>query len=109
MTVGCRLIIVIGLCLICGGTGAVAQQDPFFPIVENGKWGLIAVVPSGNRWGHIDTQGTFVIPAQFDRAVPFKDGLAFVERIDRGRFTRQVSYIDVKGRTVYTMRFTGVG
>jgi hypothetical protein len=51
----------------------------------------------------------FVIPPQWDSAARFTDGLGYVQRIDRKRFTREVSYVDVNGRVVYTMRFTGVG
>lgn len=35
-------------------------------------------VKVGNKWGYADRRGKLVVPAQFDRALPFKDGFAQV-------------------------------
>ena len=53
------------LCLLAGAAGA--EHAPFFPAKgENGKW------------GYIDRQGRFVIPAQFDYAFEFRGNYAEV-------------------------------
>jgi hypothetical protein len=39
----------------------------------------VASVQSGKRWGYIDHSGSFLIPAQFDSAMPFCAGDAQVE------------------------------
>jgi WG containing repeat len=51
------------------------------------------------KFGYIDTTGAMVIPAKFDAAADFSDGLAAVE------INRQWGYIDPTGANVITPRF----
>ncbi len=49
----------------------------------------------GPLWGYIDREGEFVIAPQFDKAHPFSDGLAAVQRTDH-----VYGYIDARGEFV---------
>ena len=46
------------------------------------------------KWGYINELGEIIIPAQFDWAESFSEGLAFVKLDDEGYF------IDTSGRIV---------
>lgn len=60
---------------------------------------IIAPVETGNKWGYIDQKGQFVIPAQFDLAYAFSDGLARVKI--GGKF----GFIDNSGQVVIPAQF----
>ena len=59
----------------------------------------------GNRsgstmlWGYIDKTGKLVIPAQFESAAPFSEGLAAIHNCD------QAYFIDKSGKTVISEKF----
>lgn len=56
-------------------------------LVDDKKWG---------KWGYIDASGELIIPAKFDLAYSFSDGLACVaQQVGEKRF--EVGYIDTKG------------
>ena len=60
--------------------------------------GLAAVQKDG-KWGYIDTKGRLVIDYQFDSAAYFSEGLAFVEKNNKG-------YIDTNGKMVINLEKT---
>jgi hypothetical protein len=59
--------------------------------------GLAAVALAG-KWGYIDASGSFRIPAQFEDAAPFADGVAKVTTGSGDR--KQIRYIDSAGVVV---------
>ncbi len=61
--------------------------------------GTLFVVQQEGRYGYIDAAGTLVIPARYDEAAPFHDGLALVRR--DGLF----GYIDAAGKEVIPARY----
>jgi hypothetical protein len=49
----------------------------------------LASVERGGKWGYIDRSGRYSIPATFDSAMPFCDGIAAVETFQEiGRTSR---------------------
>jgi hypothetical protein len=64
--------------------------------------------PSGSRhgftmkWGYIDTTGNLVIPAEFESASPFSEGLGAINQCDEGFF------IDKTGKKVTLGEFSEV-
>ena len=62
-------------------------------------WARPRIQKESGKWGYIDNAGTFVIPAQFDRAQPFSEGLAAVE--SGGKW----GYIDKTGTFVIPPQF----
>lgn len=60
---------------------------------------------SGKKeWGYIDFQGHAVIPAAFDSARPFCEGLACVRIYDRG-----VGFIDMSGKQIVEFVYRSAG
>ena len=53
----------------------------------------------GRRWGHINKQGTQVVPPSFEVAKPFSDGLAAV------RVEHRWGYIDTRVQMVIEPRY----
>jgi hypothetical protein len=66
-----RSLALVAAALLSACALAIAGCD------SGGHSGLYPVSVDG-RWGYIDKTGGVVIPAQFDRADPFQDGLALV-------------------------------
>jgi len=59
--------------------------------------GLVAVKSSNSeKYGYMDKEGKMIIPPQYDDAMPFRNGLAFVEK--DGAY----SFIDKSGNVVFT-------
>ncbi|GAB1481000.1 hypothetical protein MASR2M74_35830 [Paracoccaceae bacterium] len=64
--------------------GYIGPWDSFFEIADqflaarDFAEGLAPVQDQGGKWGYIDRTGAWVIPAQFDQAYSFSDGLAGV-------------------------------
>jgi hypothetical protein len=52
------------------------------------------------KWGYIDKTGKMVIPAEFESAAPFSDGLGAINQCDEGYF------IDKTGRKIVLGKFT---
>jgi hypothetical protein len=63
----------------------------------------MAAVKVGSKWGYIDKSGTLAIPAQFDNACDFKDGLAAVAS------TTGIGYINDQGAFVIQPKFGFAG
>lgn len=61
------------------------------------------VARAGDKEGFIDAKGSLVIPATFQKAYPFKGGLAAVQMDDRWGF------IDTHGEMVIRPQFTQIG
>jgi WG containing repeat len=92
---------------------------PKFEEAEEFVAGLAAAKKKRGKWGFVDRTGTFVIPAEYDKAYSFTaDGVALVERgrktvrlhatptLDRIDTARGVfGFIDRSGRTVIPCRF----
>jgi hypothetical protein len=82
---------------------AFAQEAPkqtqLSPVYENG------------RWGYADRGGRVVIPAQFDAALPFTNGLARVGVVNEelpeveARPNIKWGYIDERGRVLVELRY----
>ena len=62
-----------------------------------------ATVPALSFYGFIDRTGTIVIPAQFEIARTFSEGMAFVEKKDKKGF------IDKSGRIILEPNFESLG
>lgn len=68
-------------------------------------------VYEGGRWGYADAGGRVVIPARFDAALPFKDGLARVGVVDEELPEIGASpnikwgYVDERGRVLVELRY----
>jgi hypothetical protein len=75
---------------------------PLKPIYKNG------------RWGYADQRGKVVIPARFDAALPFTQGLARVGLVDEelpeigARPNIKWGYIDERGRVVVELRYAAL-
>lgn len=68
---------------------------------------------SGNRsgatmmWGYIDKSGETVIPAVFNSADPFSEGLAAVSKCDQAYFIDKGGKTVIKGNFTYASSFSG--
>jgi hypothetical protein len=60
--------------------GRIVSKEAFKAVNEKGGFseGLAAVCAVNHRWGYIDRDGNWYIPAQFDAVHDFSEGLAFV-------------------------------
>jgi hypothetical protein len=95
-----KLVCLIVLALQLSAFAQVAPKGTRLkPVSENG------------RWGYADERGVVVIPARFDAALPFADGLARVGVVDEelpevGANPNIVwGYIDESGRVVVELRY----
>jgi hypothetical protein len=68
---------------------------------------------SGNRsgatmmWGYVDKTGKTVIPAVFNSAEPFSEGLAAVSKCDQAYFIDKSGHTVIKGNFTYASSFSG--
>jgi WG repeat protein len=95
-----KLVCLILLSLHCAAFAQEASKGTQLePIYVNG------------RWGYADRSGKVVIPAQFDAARPFVEGLAQVGVVDEelpeleARPNIKWGYIDERGRVVVELRY----
>ncbi|MFZ9938104.1 MAG: WG repeat-containing protein [Luteolibacter sp.] len=93
---------------VLGVTGVAAEPEAVNPQADSAKRGKMAdpplfVVKVNGKAGFINADGKLVIPATFQHAYPFQDGLAPVQVKDRWGF------IDAGGRMVIEPRFAMVG
>lgn len=100
-----------------GGDSALVRLDDEWQLIDrNGQpvqnahtgepsYQPIRLKPSekDGQWGFVDTQGAWVIPAQFEAARDFSEGMAAVQR--DGLW----GYIDEKGRMVISPGFNEAG
>src|SRR5882724_1878785 len=69
---------------------------------------------SHGKWGYADGKGAFVIPAKFDVALPFKDGLGKVGLVDEelpeidSKPNIKWGYIDEKGNVVVGLNYFAI-
>ena len=87
------LVLVLGLC-----SCMPRVTESGFMQLGNWEWtaardfsGGYAAVQIGSRWGYINTDGTLVLNAKWDKAGPFSDGCALV--CSRGKY----SYVKATG------------
>ena len=64
-------------------------------------------VRMGEKFGYVNLKGEMVIPAQFDGALEFHDGLACVECEDKRGFINKQGELCIPCRYVNTGRFDG--
>jgi hypothetical protein len=99
--------------------------EPKFEDAENFSEGLAPVKvhseetvwcpadQSGNRsgatmiWGYIGKTGKIVIPAVFNSAEPFREGLAAVSKCDQAYFIDKSGHTVIKGNFTYASSFSG--
>lgn len=73
--------------------------------------GRLNPVYVNGRWGYADAAGRVVIPARFDAALPFADGIARVGVVDeelpeiKGQPNIKWGYIDERGRVLVELRY----
>lgn len=67
-----------GTSVFINTAGEIVLQPPGgFYVGDEFSDGLVmAMDQSAGKWGYMNKQGDMAIPAQFDRALPFKDGIA---------------------------------
>lgn len=90
----CSLVLataILNPCWTRALQNAAASQNPIAA--------LTAVQSGSGKWGYQDQSGTLVIPAQFDKAMKFSEGLAAVA------LGKKVGYIDTNGKLVIAPRF----
>ena len=75
-----------------GFSGHIAFSDESLAAVSIGEY-------PNKQWGYVDKSGVFVIPAQFEEAKSFTEGLAAVKK--NGKW----GYINTKGETVIEAQF----
>ncbi|MBZ0185812.1 MAG: WG repeat-containing protein [Candidatus Obscuribacterales bacterium] len=81
------IIVLTGL--ICACTES-KQDRPKKEVKED-------ILADWGKWGYIDKTGKFIIPARFDNAESFQEGLARVEQ--KGKF----EFIDRTGKSIFTV------
>ena len=64
------LACLLPIIFLCGIETAGQKAESLKPTYSKGKW------------GYADAKGSFVIPAKFDAALPFKNGLGKVGLVD---------------------------
>ncbi|MBU1720411.1 MAG: WG repeat-containing protein, partial [Bacteroidetes bacterium] len=74
-----QLYIIFLAAITCGYTSTGAQE--LYPAERDGKW------------GYVNVKDSLVIPAIYDDAKPFSDGLGSVKKGDR------YGFVDASGKT----------
>jgi len=59
------------------------------------------------KWGYIDKTGKLVIPAQFESAAPFSEGLAVIHNCEQAFFIDKTGKTVVSGNFRYASSFSG--
>lgn len=95
-----KLVALIILALHLGAfVQGPRQVSPLKPVYE------------GGRWGYADSSGKVVIPARFDAALPFANGIARVGVVNEelpeieARPNIKWGYIDERGRVLVELRY----
>jgi len=96
-----RIILACLLPIVFACTGEIAAQ----------KSASLKPTYSKGKWGYAAAKGSFVIPAEFDAALPFKNGLAKVGLVDEelpeidSRPNIKWGYIDENANVVVELRY----
>ena len=96
------LACLLPIALVCAVEIAAQKATSLKPTYSKGKW------------GYADAKGAFVIPAKFDAALPFKDGLAKVGLVDEelpeidSRPNIKWGYIDENANVVVELRYFAI-
>jgi hypothetical protein len=105
-------LVALVCCLTVSGfnsfdRSAVAQESLIIDrasAVTNSETETFVVTQLGDKYGYADTKGIIKsIPAQFDNAYDFFDGLAAV------RMNNKWGYIDKSGNQIIPFQFSGAG
>jgi WG repeat protein len=80
-------------------TQCSARAQPGTAIAPGSFTVLLAVKSANGKWGYQDQGGALVIPAQFDKATEFSEGLAAVA------LHKKIGYIDTNGKMVIAPHF----
>jgi hypothetical protein len=64
---------------LLGSVGCASPKGPRFQNVGGFSEGVAPVQASNGKWGYINTQNQFVIPAKFDEAKQFQSSRAAVK------------------------------
>ena len=59
------------------------------------------------KWGYIDKTGKLVIPAQFESAAPFSEGLAVIHNCEQAYFIDKTGKTVISGNFRYASSFSG--
>jgi WG containing repeat len=86
-------------------TGKVIVKEGDFDRMPHFKEGLAAFT-QGNKYGYINSDGKIIIPAQFDWAYNFQEGLAQVGNVVGTH--KKYGYIDRTGKLVIGLKFDAV-
>ena len=80
----------------------VAVLDSTIHLIHNFADGLALAYTADGRYGYVDGRGRWAIPAIYDYAVDFAEGMALVGRSDAsGRMS--YAFVDTQGRMVLTL------
>src|SRR5262245_51978711 len=92
------VLVVASLALACSAPGVPASvQQPPAPTA-------LTLIPyrKGAKWGYSDPKKQLVIPARYDSAQPFAEGLAAVKR------DAKWGYVDETGKEVIPVKYDRV-
>lgn len=91
----CSLVLIL---IISACSPSISSAEEELEQLKDYNEELLALVLKDGKWGFINPYGEYVIPAQYDRALPFSDGLACVGLKKAGGYT--FHFIDKTGKTV---------
>ena len=86
------------------GTTSGSSADPACRAGLRGAAGVARLIPyrKGDKWGYCDWEKNIVIPATYDEAFPFDNGLAQVT------FQGRYGFVDVAGDAVVDLAYDEV-
>jgi len=86
------LVPIVSVLLLVMSAGAQMPVDS--ATTSPSSSALVPAQSADGKWGYQDKSGTFTIPARYDRAERFSEGLAVVQQ------KKQFGYIDSTGHIV---------
>ncbi len=91
------LVPIVSVLLLVMSAGAQMPVDS--ATTSPSSSALVPAQSADGKWGYQDKSGTFTIPARYDRAERFSEGLAVVQQ------KKQFGYIDSTGHIVIPLQF----
>ncbi len=91
------LVPIVSVFLLAMSAGAQMPVDS--ATTSPSSSALMPAQSADGKWGYQDKSGTFTIPAQYDRAERFSEGLAVVQQ------KKQFGYVDSTGQIVIPLQF----